>query len=97
MNSKVSLNKNTIILFICNVMVLLLSICFNKIFTYLEYPSYFIRIVQIINYIVLIIGIIFNVIFLKKAKKYDDKKHMIIIILSFVLYLIVKKMLVKNT
>ena len=88
MNSKVSLNKNIIILFIFNVMVLLLSICFNKIFTYLEYPSYFIRMVQIINCIVLIIGIIFNVVFLKKAKKYDDKKYTIIIIVSFVLYLI---------
>ena len=89
MNKTVELNKNCKILFILNICVLLSLVLFRNYFSSLNYSKVLINVMLIINIVILIVGIIFNVILLNKPDLYNGKKILIIIISLFILYLLI--------
>ncbi len=88
MNKNVDIRKNAIILFVINLIVLMGSLFLNTIYTKQGYSKTLILINLIINILFLIIGVIFNVLFIYKSKQFDNKKCTIIILACFVFYIL---------
>ena len=85
MNKKIVIKNNVIFMFICNILILLLLLLFNGIYSKLNYWLVVREIMIAINVILLIIGIVFNVLFFLKKDKYISKKYFIIPTIVFVL------------
>ena len=75
MNRRIELKKNTVTLFIINVLLLLLLILLKTIYTKLNYWVVPTNIMLVLNILTLIIGIVFNVLYIVKDGKYNDKKY----------------------
>lgn len=86
MNKNIELKKNCMVLFILNIGVLLSLILFKTYFSKVGYVPFLVNSMLVINVIILIIGIIFNVILLKKPNFCDDRKSLIVMIVLFFLY-----------
>ena len=87
MNKNVVLNKNTIVLFVLNILTILSCFLFRTYFITLGYLKNLIDVVMILNIIIIIIGILFNVILLMYPNKFKIKKSIIIMVIVFLLYL----------
>ncbi|MCI5733151.1 MAG: hypothetical protein MR296_03910 [Tenericutes bacterium] len=85
MNRRIELKKNTVTLFIINVLLLLLLILLKTIYTKLNYWVVPTNIMLVLNILTLIIGIVFNVLYIVKDGKYDDKKYFTLPIVIFIL------------
>ena len=88
MNKNLDIRKNANILFVLNIVLLITMIFFRSYYGKLGYTNFIINTVLIVDIIILIIGIIYNVLFIKDANKYDNKKTTIIIISMFIIYLL---------
>lgn len=88
MNKDVEIRRNTNVLFVLNIVVLITMIFFRNYYGKLGYTNVIINSFLIIDILILIIGIIYNVIFIKKPDKYDNKKTFIIIMAIFFCYLL---------
>ena len=88
MNKNLDIRQNTNILFVLNIVVLITMIFFRDSYGKLGYTNYITNLFLVINIIILITGVVFNVLFIKNADKYDNKKAFIIIISSFIVYLL---------
>lgn len=88
MKNKVNLTKSTLTLFICNVVAILLTIFFANYFLKREYLPILIIVELILNVLLIILGIIYNVIFIKNDNKYDDKKSIVIVITLFLIFIL---------
>ncbi len=86
MDRNVELKKNCMVLFILNIGVLLSLILFKIYFSKVGYAPFLVNSMLVINIIILIIGIVFNVILLKKPNFYDERKSLITMIVLFSLY-----------
>lgn len=94
MDKKINIIKNAYVLFVINIIVLITLIFFRSLYSKLGYASLLINILFIINLVLLLVGIIFNVLFVKSPEKYDDKKHMIAIFVTFVIYLLLNTLVI---
>lgn len=94
MNNKINIIKNTYILFIVNIVVLISLVFFKSIYTKLGYFPSLVNCIFIFNIIILVIGIIFNILFLKKVDFFDNKKSLITIIIIFIIYLLINTLFV---
>ena len=88
MNKNLEIRKNVNILFVINIIILITMIFFRDYYGKLGYTNFIINTVLIIDLIILIVGIIYNVLFVKDADKYDNKKTTIIVITIFIIYLV---------
>lgn len=88
MNKTVDVRKNTILLLIINIIILVATIFFKTLYTKQGYFSLLVNVVFVINLIILTLGIVFNIMFVRKPDKYDNKKYTIMIIIIFVAYLL---------
>lgn len=88
MNKKINIIKNAYILFIINVIIFITMVFFRSLYSKLGYNAILINVFMIVNIVLLVLGIVFNVLFLKDPNKYDNKRVGIIIIASFVVYLL---------
>ncbi len=89
MNKTIELRKNCIILFIINIFVLLLLVLFKKYFLSREYIPILINVILVINFIFFVVGIIFNFILLVKPNIYNEKKSIIIMVISFMMLILI--------
>lgn len=88
MNKKINIIKNAYILFIINVIILITMVFFRSLYSKLGYNTTLVNVFMVVNIVLLVLGIVFNVLFLKDPNKYDNKRVRIIIIASFVVYLL---------
>ncbi len=88
MNKGIKLKRNCLILFILNVCVLLTLILFRVYFSNVGYPKVIVNVAMIVNILILIIGIIFNVILLIKPNLFDEKKSLITFLTLFIIYVL---------
>ena len=86
MNKNLDIRKNTNVLFILNIVVLITMIFFRNYYGKLGYTNSIINVFLVINIILLVTGIVFNILFIKDAEKYDNKKTLIIILVIFTVY-----------
>ena len=93
MNKKINIIKNTYILFIINIIVLVTLIFFKSLYTKLGYFPSLVNSILIINILILIIGVIFNILFFKKPDSFGSKKSLIIIVVIFIIYLLINTVL----
>lgn len=89
MNKNVVLNKNTIVLFVLNILAILSCFLFRTYFITLGYLKNLIDVVMILNTIIIIIGILFNVILLIHPNKFKIRQSIIITVIVFLIYLII--------
>ena len=86
--------KNTIILFIINLMVFVGTIFSKNLYTNKGYFTHLINITLIINLVILTVGIIYNIIFVKNPDKYDNQKYTILIISVFLFFLLINSVFI---
>lgn len=89
MNKNVVLNKNTIVLFVLNILTILSCFLFRTYFITLGYLKNLIDVVMMLNIIIIIIGILFNVILLIHPNKFKIRQSIIIMVIVFLIYLII--------
>lgn len=89
MNKSIVLNKNTIVLFVLNILAILSCFLFRTYFIKLGYLKSLVNVVMILNIIIIIIGILFNVILLMYPNKFKIRQSIIIMIIVFLVYLII--------
>lgn len=89
MNKNVVLNKNTIVLFVLNILAILSCFLFRTYFIKLGYLKNLVNIAMILNIIIIIIGILFNVILLIHPNKFKIRQSIIIMVIVFLIYLII--------
>lgn len=94
MNKKIELSRNTIILFIINISILILTIVFKTVYNMLEYNCILVNLFLILNILLLIIGIIYNYLILKNKKKYDNRKYIVISICLFIIFILLNTLAV---
>ena len=94
MNKIVDIRKNTIILFIINLMVFVGTIFSKNLYTNKGYFTHLINITLIINLVILTVGIIYNIIFVKNPDKYDNQKYTILIISVFLFFLLINSVFI---
>lgn len=94
MNKKINLTKSAILLFIFNIICILSTIFFRNYYLKREYLSILILIELIINIIFIIVGVVFNILFIKDEKKYDNKKTIIITTILFIIFIIINTILI---
>lgn len=87
MNKNLDIRRNTNVLFVLNIVVFITMIFFRNYYGKLGYTNLIINTVLFINIVVLIVGIVFNVFFIKDARKYDSNKVLMIIFIIFFAYL----------
>lgn len=87
MEGKIDIKKNGYVLFVINIITLITLVFFRIIYEQLEFYTLLLNIFLVIDIILLILGIIFNILFIKKPDKYNVKKSIIIVIVIFVIYL----------
>ncbi len=88
MNKNLEIRRNTNVLFVLNIVVLITMIFFRNYYGKLGYTNVIINSFLIIDILMLILGIIYNVKFIKNADKYDNTKVFIIIMITFFCYLL---------
>lgn len=88
MNKKLNIEKKAYILFALNIIALIATILFKTIYTKLNYSIVLVNIMLVINIIILICGILYNVLLVKDAKKYNKNITLKIIIGVFIIYFI---------
>ena len=88
MNKRIELKKNCMVLFIINVCVLISLLLFKIYFSKVGYLPILVNSFLVINIILLIVGIIFNVILFKNPNLYDEKKSLIIMCVVFFTYVL---------
>lgn len=88
MNKKLDIRKNTIILFVINIIVLISLIFFRAYYTSKLYSTVLVNVVFGVNIVLLLAGVIFNLLILKNPDKYDRPLLSKIIITVFVIYLL---------
>lgn len=88
MNKKLDIRKNTNVLFILNIIILITMIFFKICYTNLNYSNLLINGCLVLNIVILLLGVIFNFMFIKNADKYDNSMTLKIIILIFIIYLL---------
>lgn len=88
MNKNLDIRRNTNVLFVLNIVVLITMVFFRNYYGKLGYTTVIINSFLIINIILLIIGIVYNILFIKNPEKYDTKKVFIIMIIIFGIYFI---------
>lgn len=84
MKNKIVLKKHVTSTFVINILTFLLLILFFSIYKKLNYWVIITNIMLILNIVILITGIIFNILFYTNDKKYDNKKSFVIPIVIFV-------------
>ena len=89
MNKNLEIRRNTNVLFVLNIVLLITMVFFRNYYGKLGYTNVIINIFLIMNIILLITGIIYNVLFIKDPEKYDTKKVFMILIISFCAYLLI--------
>lgn len=89
MDKKIDLKKNCVLLFVLNILVFLSLILFKVYFTKMGYSSVLVNSALIINVILLVIGVIFNVLMFKNPSFCCDKKHSVIFVVIFIIYLFI--------
>lgn len=94
MDKKIVLKKQTIALFILNIIILLLSIMFKNIYEKLGYYELIINIFFFINMLFLIMGIAVNILMFLKQNSFDYKRTIKILILYFIFYLILNTFII---
>lgn len=88
MNKNIVLNKNIVFLFILNILSILSCFLFRTYFIKLGYIKSLVNIVMLLNIIIIIIGLLFNVILLINPNKFKIRQSIIIMIVSFLIYII---------
>lgn len=88
MNKNLDIRRNTNVLFVLNIVVLITMIFFRNYYGKLGYTTFIINTLLVVDIICLIIGIIYNILFIKNPNKYDNKKTTLIIAIVFTIYLI---------
>lgn len=89
MDKKIDLKKNCVLLFVLNILVFLSLILFKVYFTKIGYSIALINTMLVINVILLVIGIVFNVLMFRNSNFCCDKKHSIIFVVIFIIYLFI--------
>ncbi len=88
MNNQVEIRKNGYVLFVVNIILLITLIFFRMIYQQLGFYTLILNIFLIIDVVLFIIGVIFNIDFIRKIDKYNVKKSIIIVIIIFIIYLL---------
>lgn len=88
MNKKLDIRKNANVLFILNIIILITMVFFKVCYTNLNYSNLLINGCLVLNIVILLLGIIFNVLFVKNPNKYDNSITLKIIIFTFIIYLL---------
>ncbi len=88
MNKNLEIRRNTNVLFVLNIVVLITMIFFRNYYGKLGYTNVIINSFLAVDILILILGIIYNVKFIKKPNKYDNTKTFIIIMAIFFCYLL---------
>lgn len=88
MNKNLEIRRNTNVLFVLNIVVLITMVFFRNYYGKLGYTNVIINTFLVIDVLILILGIIYNVKFIKKANKYDNTKTFIIMMVIFFCYLL---------
>ncbi len=88
MNKKLYIRKNTIILFIINIIVLITMIFFKVYYTAKLYSNILVNVIFVVNIVLLLIGIIFNILILKNSDKYDKPLLLKVVISIFIVYIL---------
>ena len=88
MNKKLDIRKNTIILFVINIIILISMIFFKVYYTTKLYSNILVNVIFGINVILLLVGAIFNLLILKNPAKYDKPLLSKVVIFIFVIYLL---------
>lgn len=93
MNKKMNIIKNAYILFVVNVLVFISLILFKNLYTQLGYDLSLINVTFVVNLVIFVLGLIFNILFIRNPQVYDNKKSTIIIIICFFVYLLLNSVL----
>jgi len=88
MNKKLDIRKNTIILFVINIIILISMIFFKVYYTTKLYSNILVNVIFGINVILLLVGAIFNLLILKNPAKYDKPLLSKTVVSTFVIYLL---------
>ncbi len=94
MNKIVSITKNTIILFVLNIIVLVGTVFFKFLYTNQGYLPVLVNAVFIANIIILVLGIVFNILFIKNKDKYNTKKSIIFVVIIFIVFLLLNSVFI---
>lgn len=89
MNKSVEIKKNTSLLFIVNIITLITLILFKVYFTSKGYYPILVNVMLAINVVALLIGITFNVLFVKNPNKYEESFCVKVVISCFIFYLLI--------
>lgn len=88
MNKNLDIRRNTNVLFVLNIVIFITMIFFRNYYGKLGYTNIIINTFLTVDILILILGIIYNVLFIKNVEKYDNTKTFIIIIAVFLFYLL---------
>lgn len=89
MEKKIVIKKNGYVLFFVNIVILLSLLLFRTYFLSVGYHAGLVNIMLMVNLLVLIVGIIFNVLIIKNERSYDENKSIKIVITCFVIYILI--------
>lgn len=88
MNKGIELKRNCLVLFILNICVLLTLILFRVYFSNVGYPQVIVNTALIVNIVILIIGVAFNIILVIKPNLFDERKTLITFCVLFIIYML---------
>ncbi len=88
MNKNIEIKRNCLVLFILNIFVLLTLILFRIYFSNVGYPQVIVDTALIINIVILIIGVIFNIILVIKPNLFNERKSLITFCVLFIIYVL---------
>lgn len=88
MNRKLDIKKHAYVLFAINLLVLLTLFLFKTYYTYKGYHVILINAMVIVNIMIFILGICFNVEFVKNPNRFNENKSIKTIIICFIIYLL---------
>ena len=93
MNKEVKLSKNTITLFMCNIFVLFSMFGFKYYYTYKMYEKKIISVFLIINIVIFLLAVAYNL-FMLLSQKDNKKRDLIFIVFYLVFYLLLNTMVI---
>ena len=88
MNKNLDIRRNTNVLFVLNIVILITMIFFRNYYGKIGYTNIIINTFLMVDILILILGIVYNVLFIKDVEKYDNKATFIIIMVVFLIYLL---------
>lgn len=89
MEKKIDIKKNGYVLFFVNIGILLTLLLFRTYYISVGYHVILVNAMLGINIFILLVGIFFNVLIIKRKDYYDEKKSIKLIIVCFIVYILI--------